>query len=125
MALTDDEKHLVYEILGIPDATSVLYVTGDYGVGSKFQNVAVLTAKSEIDTRLGALSTALETRMRELIVAWQKVSIQTTQLKPNAANKGVQTRPGATRRMIRKRVQQIVPVFLPDDTASGNVIPVV
>jgi hypothetical protein len=49
MALSGAEKHLVYEVLGIPNATSVLNINGDYGTGSRFQNMAITTAKTEID----------------------------------------------------------------------------
>jgi hypothetical protein len=122
MALTDAEKHDVYEILDVPNATSVLNLNSDYGTGSRFQNMAVTTGKTAIDAILDGLSADLETRLRELLVEWAAVSTSATRLKPNNANQGVDRDPRNIRNLIRRRVRVIVPVMI-ESQESGGAIP--
>jgi hypothetical protein len=123
MALTDAEKHTVYEILGVPNATSVLNLDSDYGTGSRFQNMAVTTGKTSIDAILDALATALETRLRALLVEWATVATSATRLKANTANQGVERDPRNIRKLIRARVKVIVPVIVQAREGAGGAIP--
>jgi len=122
MALTAAEKHLVYEILGVPNATSVLNLNSDYGTGSRFQNMAVTSGKASIDAILDALPSDLETRLRALTVEWSAVSTSATRLKANTANQGVDRDPRNIRNLIRARVKVIVPVRI-ESQESGGAIP--
>ncbi len=123
MALSGAEKHLVYEVLGIPNATSVLNVNADYGTGSRFENFAVTTAKTEIDAILDALGADLEARLRTLLTEWSSVSTSATKLRANNANQGVERDPAKIRRLIRERVTKIVPVRVESLEGSSGAIP--
>lgn len=134
MPLSQAEKHLVYEALGIPNATSVVNVNSDFGTGSRFQSFAVTTAKTSVDAILDALETAetggdLEAaakiaRLQVLLVQWEKVAISATNLSPQATNQGVSRRPAHIRRLVRTRIQRVVPVFLEQDFTGGTALPV-
>ena len=121
MALTDAEKHVVYEIMDVPNATSVLNLTSDYGTGSRFRNMAVTTGKTSIDAILDALAADLETRLRALLVEWAAVSTSATRLKANTANQGVDRDPRNIRNLIRRRVRVIVPVMIESQQSSGAI----
>jgi len=123
VALSGAEKHLVYEVLGVPNATSVLNVNADYGTGSRFQNFAVTTAKTEIDAILDALDVDLETRLRALLEEWSKVSTSATRIKANTANEGVEIDPRRVRKLIRERITKIVPVLVESQATQGGSIP--
>jgi len=123
MALTDAETHQVYEILGVPEADSVLNLNADYGTGSRFENFAITTAKTAIDAILAGLSAALEARLRELLVQWSTVSTSATRLRANTANQGVERDPRNIRNLIRARVKTIVPVLIEAQEGSGGSIP--
>jgi hypothetical protein len=112
MALTADERHLVYEVLGVPDAVSGLSVYADDPGTGTFE-LSILTAKTQIDAVLDGIDAgdaALVTRLQELLAAWKPVSISATRLHPLEGNQGVDRDPKKIRRLIRKAVQAIVPV---------------
>lgn len=131
--LTEAERHLCYECLGVPNATDVLNVNSDFGTGSRFQSMAVTGSKTDIDTRIEALDTAAEggdedaaarvARLKVLLAEWERVSTSNVDLKPNAANEGVSIRPSRKRRLIRERVQKIIPVFVEaiDGESAGGI----
>lgn len=115
MALTDYERHLVFEVFDIPDAASVLYIDGAFATGKTSHTGAILVSRTEINALMDGLSEALEQRLRELLEAWKRVSVQGTKIAPNTSNEGVDVAPARDRALIRKRIQKIVPVVTPED----------
>lgn len=124
MALTDAEKHLVFEVFGIPNATDVLYIDGRFGTGKTDATGAILVSQDEILSRIDALAQHLQDRLSELLAEWKRVSIDSIRIMPNAANEGVDVNPARTRRLIRERVRKIVPVIVGESVSGGNGIPV-
>lgn len=121
MPLTVDERHLVYEILGVPDADAGLSVySQDPWTTGTFQH-SLLTAKTEIDAVLDLVDAdaTLVTRLQALLVEWGKVSTSATRLHPLGENQGVDRNPAKIRKLIRDRVLVIVPVRV-GDGGSGN-----
>jgi len=124
VALTDYEKHLVFEVLGVPNSASVLYIDTQWATGKTSQTGAILVSRDEILLRMDGLSAALEQRLRELLEAWGPVAATGTKIRPNAANEGVDVDPARERARIRELVQRIVPVILEGrDTGGGGTIP--
>ncbi len=120
MAVTDAERHLVYEVLNIPDALSVLNINGDYSVGSRFENFAITSAKTQIDAIITGLDVTREARLQKLLSEWLVVATDTVKLKPNNANEGVDLNPARTRRRIHALVLVIIPVVLSTESAPGG-----
>lgn len=124
MALTDYDKHLVFEVLGIPNAVSVLYVDTLWATGKTSQTGAILVTRDEVLARLDALEEHLETRLLELLAVWRDVALRVAKLEPNAANEGVRYDPARERARIRELVQRIVPVVIEGrDTNPGGALP--
>lgn len=123
MPVSEDERHLVYEMLDIPNAPNVLNVGGDFGTGSKFQSHAVLVAKTEIDARLDALEEAPLARLQEIVAEWRRVAFDSTEIMPNTANEGVRVNPARTRGLLRKRLRSVLGVFRPHDLTGGDLLP--
>jgi len=112
MPLTADERHLVYEVLGVPNAVSGLSVYADDPGTGTFE-LSMLTAKMQIDLRLDVIDVgdpSLVTRLQVLLADWKKISTSATRLHPLEGNQGVDRNPEKIRRLIRERVQVIVPV---------------
>lgn len=120
MALSEYERHLVFEVFDIPDATSVLYIDGAFATGATLAAGAVLVSRDEINALIDGLDEAREQRARELLVAWGRVSIQGTKVRPNTANEGVDVSPARDRALIRQRLQKIIPIVTPEDFAGSN-----
>jgi len=120
MPLSADEKHLVYEILDIPNQTSVLHVNADWGTGSRFRNLAILSSKTEIDTLLNALPAEIESRVRTLTVSWDEVALETTKLKPLGANEGVDVSPARTRSRIKKLLRVALGIHVDEQAIPGG-----
>ena len=125
MALTDAQKHLVFEVFGIPNSVDVLYIDGRFGTGKTSATGAILVSRDQITTRIDALAQHLQDRLTTLLAEWEKVSINTVRIHPNAANEGVDVNPAKTRALIRERVRMIVPIIRAEvDSPAGGGIPV-
>ena len=120
MALSDYDKHLVFEVLDIPNSVSVLYIDTNFGTGKTSETGAILVSRDEVVARIDALTADLEVRLQELLAAWKKVAVSGTRLEANAANQGVNYNPGRQRARIRLLVQKILPVFLERDLRPGG-----
>lgn len=124
MPLTSDEQHLVYEVLGIPDSTSILYLDTQYATGKTSMTGAILQSKTAIDAILAALTDPLVARLQALLAQWLTVATTGVKLAPNTANEGVDRNPARERRLIRTAVRKIVPVVIQGvDTPGGDGIP--
>jgi hypothetical protein len=120
MALDAANTHLLYEVLGVPHAESILYLDGAYATGATLPFGAIKTTVEQIDAILVGLPAALEDRLVELLAEWKEVATETTEIKPNAANQGVSVKPARKRGRIRLLVRAIVPVVIAGiDTPDG------
>lgn len=121
MALSDYDKHLVFEVIDVPDADTLLYIDGAFLTARSSAGGLTELARAMIVARIDALSADLETRLSELLVAWKKVAVSNARLVPNAANQGVDYKPARQRALIRAAVLKIVPVVLSGgDTECGE-----
>ena len=98
MALSAIEDHLVYEILGVPNAELT-----PYAQGSKI-------ARDEIAARIAGLAAGPEERLKELIAEWQTVSTSSLTLNSKESNEGASLSHSRQRALIRQRVTEIIPV---------------
>lgn len=109
-ALTKEDRHLVFEIFGIPNQTSVLLVDTAFGTGRSVAIGAILTSKSEINDLIDGLEDHHVSRLQTLLAEWLKVTTSNVRIHPNVANEGVDLDPRQARQLIRQRVRIIVPV---------------
>lgn len=121
MALTERETQLLYEALGVPNATSVLFVDGELGTGRSSWLGSLSTSKTEIDAILTAIAgTGREDRLKELLVQYDLVSTSAVRIHPNAANEGVDVNPARQRATIRSAIRKVVPVSVETIDRSGG-----
>lgn len=123
MALDAENTHLVYEVLGIPHADSILYVDGIYATGATLPFGAIKTTVSQINAVLAGLEAAQEARLVSLLAEWKVVATEATRLHPNDSNEGVEVNPARKRALIRRLVRAIVPVVIEGIDTNGGVIP--
>lgn len=119
MPITEAQRVLFYEVVGVPNDTSVLNIDGQFGTGRKYVDYAVTTAKTEIDAKLNALTGEPLTRLQALLARWEEISTDSTRLRPNTSNEGVDVDPRRERALIRRRILTIVPVFVAGRDLSG------
>lgn len=109
--LTKEERHLVFEVFGIPNQTSVLQVDTKFGTGRSVTAAAVFTSQTEIEAIMDDLEDHHVSRLKFLLSEWEKVAISNVRIHPNVANEGVDLNPQQARRLIRTRIRMIVPVI--------------
>src|SRR5262245_17962277 len=112
MPISEAERCLFYEVLDIPNDTSVIHIDGAFGTGRKIINYAVTTAKTEIDERLDALTGAPLTRLQSLLARWECLSTSADSIVANGSNEGAKWDARRERALIKRRILTIVPVFV-------------
>ena len=120
MPITEAERVLFYEVIGVPNDTSVLNIDGQFGTGRKYVDYAVTTAKTEIDAKLDALTGAPLARLQTLLAEWESISFSSTRIHPKESNEGVEVNIDRQRGTIRRRILTIVPVFVAGRDLSGS-----
>ena len=120
--VSEAERQLLYEAIGIPNALKVQIVNSSFGTGRRFENAAVTSTKAELDTTLEAIDTAANggdaeaqakvARLQELLAEWKRASTQNVRLHPVGSNQGVELKPTVKRRLIRDAIQKIIPVYV-------------
>ena len=119
MPITEEERQLYYELIGVPNQTSVLNIDGEYGTGRKYIDYAITTAKTEIDARLDALTGAPLARLQVILARWKEISFSSTRLVPKESNEGVDVDNRRERALLIQRAQAVVGVFVARDRADG------
>ncbi|MCX7806466.1 MAG: hypothetical protein N3A38_14960 [Planctomycetota bacterium] len=115
MALTDERKAALFEVLEIPVVPKIARVLPPDGPGLtafvEEQTVAAAQACELVEARLAELTAAQEARLAELLDAWIEIGTDSTRVDAGTIGglSGVSYDPDREREEIRRRVQLIVP----------------
>lgn len=123
MALAQSYVDLVFEVFGIPQADSILWIDGAWTTGKTQLTGAITTSVDEILVLIAALTATQETRLIVLLDEWRAVSTTGIKLKPNVANEGVDRDPARERRLIKQRIFVMIPIVLAKEHNAGGGIP--
>lgn len=119
MAISEEERVLFYELVEVPNDTDVLNIDGQFGTGLKFVDYAVTTAKTEIDAKLDALTGEPLSRLQTILAQFKTIALDSTRIRPNTSNEGVDVDPRRARALLRRHALTIVPVFVAGRDLSG------
>lgn len=112
MALTGEERLIVFEILDLIPGGQATEFWGELGRSQAVQNYSFRSPAEAVDFHIAALTADAETRVRELLDQWSEVSTDESSLKVAEEIEGVVADSEARRGLIRKRLQVYIPVFL-------------
>lgn len=112
MALTGGERGLVFEILDFPPGATVVEMWGELGRQQAVQQNTFRSPVDAVDARIAALDSDGETRVRELLAEWRKVSTGERKITQAEDVQGVVQDDAAKRMLIRHRLQVYIPVYL-------------
>ena len=122
MALTGRERGLVFEILDFPPGAPVVEMWGEFGRSQAVQQNTFRSATDAIDGRILALDVDGETRVREFLAEWVKIATDERRIEEAEDVSGVVSDSKEKRRLIRKRLQVYIPVYLEDEIKARHTV---
>ena len=111
MALDADQIVLLHEALEIPLGPSAIEFWGVLGEGSAPQSFTFAVATQAIATLLTQLTQAQEDRLSALLEEYKQVATSESRLTAAEGVEGVIEDSAERRKLIRQRIQNLVPVF--------------